>query len=378
MQKGNWGLVTNAAARTREGITNRQALIQEGWQLTCLFSPEHGLSAMGADGQAQAHHQDQETGLPVYSLYGPQFGPTLRMLESLDGLLFDLPDVGVRFYTYVWTLSYLMEACLEAEKSLVILDRPNPLSGQLALAEGPMLDETQWSSFIGRWSIPVRHSLTLGELARYWQQEKNMQQLELSVIACQGWQRWQYQTDTELPFIPPSPAINHPETLLTYPALCFMEGVNVNEGRGTPFPFQQFGAPWLNGQQFAQILNGFGFTGVHFESCRFRPQTNRYVGQDCQGVRLVGITPSDYRPVQTGIGILALLRLHYPEAAQWATYPTHANPLGTHHLDLLLGNSAIRLLLAQNPEQVLANLSTLTIAPDWEPRVAPFLIYADS
>jgi uncharacterized protein YbbC (DUF1343 family) len=375
LKKGHWGLVTNEAAQTGHNIPNRIALLNSGWNLTCLFSPEHGISASAPDGHSQPNQTDQLTKLPIYSLYGPRFGPALDELENVDGIIFDLPDVGIRFYTYISTLSYVMEACLKAKKPLVVLDRPNPLSGQLDLAEGPMLDEKNLSSFIGRWNIPIRHSLTMGELALFWQQEKNMQQLDLTTIPCEGWQFWQYFTDTGLNFVPPSPAINHPETLLTYPALCFMEGVNVNEGRGTAFPFQQFGAPWLDGKHLSGTLNNFDFPGVTFEPCFFRPATSRYVGEDCQGVKLIIKNRSIYRPVQTGIGILALLKLNYTNDIQWANYPTHANPSGKYHLDLLLGQTDIRPLLDQTPEAVLRKCSEFTRAPSWKSKVEPFLLY---
>lgn len=375
LRKSRWGLVTNDAARTRDEKTVRQALQDAGWRLACLFTPEHGLSATGVDGQAQPHHKDPLTGLPVYSLYGSQFAPTFRTLEALDGILFDLPDVGVRFYTYIWTLSYVMEACLSAGKPLIVLDRPNPLGGQLAMAEGPMLDEARLSSFIGRWPIPIRHSLTVGELARYWRVARGMEALELTVIPCRDWRRRQYHADAGRPFYPPSPAINRPETLLTYPALCFMEGVHVSEGRGTPFPFQWFGAPWLDGARLADELNQFGFPGVVFEACHFRPESGRHAGEECRGVRLRVVDRSVYRPVWTGIGMLALLKTQYPDAIRWADYPTHANPSGARHLDLLLGNAELRLLLERAPRAVLDRLAELTAAAGWAEEVEPFLLY---
>lgn len=375
LRKSNWGLVTNDAARTGEGHHSRAALLRAGWQIECLFSPEHGLSAAAADGQAQPHGRDPLTSLPVYSLYGPQFAPTLGALKNADGILFDLPDAGVRFYTYIWTLSYVMEACLAIGKPLVVLDRPNPLSGQLALAEGPMLDEANLSSFIGRWRLPIRHSLSMGELARFWRAKRKMAALDLTVIPCRDWDRRQYLVDIDRPFYPPSPALNRPETLLTYPALCFMEGVNVSEGRGTPLSFQWFGAPWLDGEGFTNTLNTVGFPGVLFEGCRFKPVSGRYAGEDCRGVRL-RVTDRDlYRPVRTGIGILALLKLHYPEAVQWAAYPTHANPPGAFHLDLLLGDGGIRRRLETAPEEVLNLLPELTAVADWEDQVGPSLLY---
>jgi uncharacterized protein YbbC (DUF1343 family) len=375
LKKQNWGLVTNDAARTREGVRTRLALLQKDWKIRCLFSPEHGLSATGMDGQAQSHHKDQLTGLPVYSLYGPQFIPALHKLTEIDGVLFDLPDAGVRFYTYLWTLSYLMEACLEAHKPLVILDRPNPLSGRLDLAEGPMLDEATLSSFIGRWRLPIRHSLTFGELAMYWKEVRRMSGLEIQVIPCQNWGRDQYIADTDLPFFPPSPAINELDSLLTYPALCFMEGLNVNEGRGTSIPFQQFGAPWIDGKRLASLLNENNFPGVYFQAVSYTPDASRYVGEKCHGVHLKVVDRTIYRPVQTGIGILALLCLHFSEKVEWSEYPTHANPTGMNHLDLLLGNSHIRPILEETPIDVLSKLNKIVPTPEWKNEAQPYLLY---
>lgn len=372
---GTWGLVTNDAARTQTGISTRIALLEAGCRLDRLFSPEHGLTALGADGEAQPNQRDPLTGLPVFSLYGPQIGPALKTLQTLDGLLFDLPDIGLRFYTYIWTLSYLMEACQAADKPLIVFDRPNPLSGQLALAEGPYLEEERLSSFIGRWRMPIRHSLTVGELARYWQHTRDLASLDLQIIPCTGWQRSQYPTDIVDTFFPPSPAINHPATLLTYPALCFIEGVNLSEGRGTPFPFQQAGAPWIDAAALTDRLHQQAFPGVSFTPCTFRPQSGRYAGQTCQGIRLQITDRSRYRPIQTGIGLLAVLQLLYAGEINWAPYPTYANPSGAHHLDLLMGTSAIRMMLETEPALVLQQLSTLASVTDWPETVGSSLLY---
>lgn len=375
LKKINWALVTNDAARTKDGIPSRSAILQKDWKLSCLFSPEHGLYATGADGAAQTDQLDPLTNLPVFSLYGPQFGPALENMEFVEGVLFDLPDTGVRFYTYLWTMTYLMEACMAARKPLLILDRPNPLSGQLDLAEGPMLDEQELSSFIGRWRIPIRHCLTFGELALYWQHTRNMKALDLQVIPCRGWKREQYFSDTGLPFFPPSPAINYSETFLTYPALCFLEGLNVNEGRGSSVPFQQFGAPWLDSDCLATVLNAAGFNGCHFEKVQYIPETSRYAGEKCQGVRLQVRDRECYRPIQTGIGIVAILQQYFSEKIDWATYPTHANPSGTNHLDLLTGKTGLRKQLEKQPEMILSQLSAITSVPSWQGEVQDFLLY---
>lgn len=371
-KSSRWGLVTNDAALTVEGQPTRMALLKQGFNLQCLFSPEHGLSARGIDGEAQQHQVDTLTGLNVYSLYGPGFGP---QLEEVDAVFFDLPDIGVRFYTYIWTLSYLMEACHAQGKKLVVLDRVNPLSGQLALAEGPLLNEAQQSSFIGRWSMPIRHSLTVGELALYWQASRDMQGLDLEIVPCQGWQRNFFYPDTGLPFVAPSPAINTPATLLTYPALCFMEGLNLNEGRGTPSPFQQFGAPWLDARSLVMHLQALPLAGLVFEPVTFTPVAGRYCGEPCHGAFLQVTDPHQYRPIATGLSIIATLWQFYAHQVQEDPYPTHANPSGKGHLALLLGDSELLQLLQQQPESTLQNLNAWTNTGNWQEEVTPFLQY---
>jgi uncharacterized protein YbbC (DUF1343 family) len=371
-KSARWGLVTNDAALTLEGLPARMALIKRGYKLSCLFSPEHGLSARGADGIAQDHQLDQLSGRKVYSLYGPGFG---AQLEEVDGVLFDLPDIGMRFYTYIWTLSYLMEACMEQGKQLVVLDRINPLSGRLDWAEGPLLDEQNLSSFIGRWRIPIRHSLTVGELALYWKASRNMTKLDLKIVPCRGWRRDFFFSDTGMPFVAPSPAINQAATLLTYPALCFMEGLNLNEGRGTPFPFQQFAAPWLDAHVLVRQLNNLNLPGIDFTPTVYTPLAGRYRGQACYGAFLRVVDPLGYRPVRTGLAIIATLFQYCAQEVKIAPYPTHANPSGKGHLDLLIGNRELSRLLQEQPESTLSELRQWTLAENWKEQVSPFLQY---
>lgn len=241
-KNGRLGLVTNNAATTSGGEASRTALLRNGFNLTRLFSPEHGLSTKGADGVAQPGEVDPLTDLQVVSLYGDHFRPSMEELADLDLVLFDIPDAGCRFYTYLWTLTHVMEACAAAGKKLIVLDRPNPLSGDLFKAEGPMLDEKNCASFIGRWNIPVRHSCTLGELALYFNATR-VSGLDLEIIKVQHWNRQQTVDQSGWFFVPTSPAIRDTATIALYPATCFLEGVNVNEGRGTPDDFNLCGAP---------------------------------------------------------------------------------------------------------------------------------------
>ena len=225
--------VCNKASVTTHGIQSRVALIKNGFNIVKLFSPEHGLNAAGEDGCYQADGIDSLTGLPIVSLYGDRLTPRQEDLEDIDIVLFDLPDIGCRFYTYLWTMTYIMEACAVFNIPLFIADRSNPVGGNLLKAEGPMLDESSCSSFIGRWSIPLRHSCTLGELAKYFKATK-IPTLQLVIIPVSNWQREIIDADD---FTPTSPAISKLSTALLYPGTGLLEGINVNEGRETEYVF---------------------------------------------------------------------------------------------------------------------------------------------
>jgi uncharacterized protein YbbC (DUF1343 family) len=243
-KKAKLGLATNQAARLPDGTLSRVSILKAGFSLHRLFSPEHGLEALGADGKPQPSGIDPLTGIPVESLYHQEVSISANQLQGLDAVLFDIPDAGARFYTYLWTMTHLMEACAGAQIPFVVLDRPNPLGGNLAYTEGPMLDEAHCSSFIGRWSIPIRHSCTLGELARYFLSFKKIK-LDLRVVPCRCWNRKDPPDFSKAWFIKTSPAIVDAETALLYCGTAFFEAFHVNEGRGTAHPFKQVGAPWI-------------------------------------------------------------------------------------------------------------------------------------
>lgn len=371
-----WGLVTNDVVMTRDLVPVRQALIQKDFKIKYLFSPEHGIAAMGADGAAMDNRKDSLTGLPIFSLYGNNLRPTPSVLSELDGIIFDLPDIGVRFYTYIWTLSHIMEACNESKTPLIILDRPNPISGNFSLVEGPMLDENKAASFIGRWSIPIRHSLTIGELATFWIKERGLTDLNCTIIPVKNWSRNQFFNELNYPFIPTSPAISSIETLLTYPALCFMEGLNISEGRGTAFPFRVCGAPWIKSNELNDAFNELKLEGVKARIFSFIPSEGLYKNQDCQGIMLHVTNPTHFKPIKTGLHLVALLKKLYPQNVQWANYPTHVNKTGERHLDLLAGTPSVRALLEKDWAIFNEQIVPLTEVPGWHKKVEPFLIYS--
>jgi uncharacterized protein YbbC (DUF1343 family) len=334
-RQARMAMVTNNAALSLSGIPSRLALLQAGYRIVHLFGPEHGIQITGADGEVQADGIDLLTRLPVTSLYARNLQPSAEDLSAADLVLFDIPDVGSRFYTYLWTLTLVMEACAAQGKPLVVLDRPNPIGGSLWQSEGPMLNEASCSSFIGRWSIPIRHSCTLGELALYFRQTR-LPGLELKVIPCRGWNREESWLRHPQWFVPTSPAIVNIETACIYPGTAFWEGLNLHDGRGTPWPFRWFGAPWID-DQFYQAVKGQGWPGLSVEPCSFTPVSGKYQHQLCRGGLLHITDESRFRPVATGIALIQLLAALYPHHLEAAPYPTFANPSGNRHLDLLLG-----------------------------------------
>ena len=362
-------LVTNNAASTSEGTLSRVALQQAGFNLVLLFSPEHGLTAKGADGAAQADGTDIATGLPVISLYGDHFRPSVEELSGTDLVLFDIPDAGCRFYTYLWTLTHVMEACEAAGKKLIVLDRPNPLSGDLKKTEGPMLDEKNCASFIGRWNIPVRHSCTLGELALYFKTTR-MPALDLEIIRVQHWDRQQSVDQSGWLFVPTSPAIRDMETIALYPATCFLEGINVNEGRGTQDDFKICGAPWIDAVKLMELFNEQGVDGITATAISYTPEWGLYAGERCNGIRFTITDEALFRPVHTGLGLLQVLKKLYPAELKERLYVTVANPTGTGHL--------VRLTGVKDAFQKIESRELLMAAADiahWEERIKPFLLY---
>jgi uncharacterized protein YbbC (DUF1343 family) len=369
------GLVTNDAVMTRQIVPVRKALLGTGFPIVRLFSPEHGIEVMGADGAAMGDKIDSLTGLPIVSLYGAMLKPPPSVLQDLDAVLFDLPDIGVRYYTYIWTLSYVMEACNESQTPLIVLDRPNPMSGNLSLTEGPLLDENTASSFIGRWRIPIRHSLTIGELAQFWKVERQLKNLDLTIIPTENWHRNQFFQDLNLPFVPTSPAISSIESLLTYPALCFLEGLNVSEARGTAFPFRVCGATWINGWQLADAFNELNLAGVKARAFSFMPSEGLYKNQTCFGIMLHLVDKTVFRPVAAGLHLVNLLKLLYPQHIQWANYPTAVNKTGERHFDLLAGTPDLRLVMEKEGVLFSKSIDNWTKAEDWVKNINPFLIY---
>lgn len=358
-KKRRYALVTNDAACTMSGVESRRALLKNGFLITRLFSPEHGIHATGEDGSFQPDVPDPLTGLHVISLYGERLAPAAQDLVEVDAVLFDIPDVGCRFYTYLWTMTHVMESCAANQKQLIILDRPNPLGGILEMAEGPVM-HPQCTSFIGRWNIPIRHSSTFGELAAYFA-DTYVKNLELEIVRTSGWQRDIYGNGW---FRPTSPAIPDLDTALLYPGLGLLEGLNVDEGRGTK-PFRLFGAHWIKATELGEILQA---PGISFHPVNYVPPKGIYKGERCAGLECTVTDPSSAKPVAFGLSLIRCLDTLHPGRLQERPYPTRANPSGAGHIDKLLGIPGA-LQKIKNSEAV------DTSATGWENTIGPFLLY---
>lgn len=367
------GMVTNEGATTQNLVPSRLALQKAGFNLKKLFSPEHGISAKGADGAPMLNGVDELTDLPIISLYGPKLAPTADDLTDIDLILFDVPDIGVRFYTYLWTLSYLLETSAKHQIPLIILDRPNPISGAMHLNEGPWLNPN-CASFIGRWPMPIRHGCTLGELALYYNSERNIN-APLEIITCQHWNRMMFQLDWGIPFVPTSPAIQRVESTLLYPGLCFLEATNLSEGRSSDFSFEAVGSPWLNADAVAQQINLFIGDELSCRPVHFIPHQNKYAGEQCNGVHFKVNDPLQFKPVFFGLFLIRIIKDLHPDTFEWAPYKTHVNPGGIHHLNKLLGIPNAEELFELPMSIFIQKCTKETKVTDWDAKVSNYLQY---
>ena len=314
------GLVTNHSALLSNGEHLADALVKmKDFTLKALFGPEHGIRGNAPDRKSIRHEVDPQTGIPVYSLFGKTTKPTRRMLNGIDLLIFDIQDVGARFYTYGTTLALTMEAAAEKGIPYLVLDRPNPIGG--VHVEGPKLD-SGLRSFVGWLPLPVVHGLTMGELATMINGEgwlRRMQKVRLRVVKMDGWRRRLMFDQTRLEWINPSPSIRSLQTALVYPGTCFIEGTNVSEGRGTEHPFEQIGAPWIRGKELCAKLRSLRLPGIAFTAISFTPRSTKAVttdskfeGSRCEGVLLSVTDRNLFRPVKTGICLLNALQMLFP------------------------------------------------------------------
>jgi uncharacterized protein YbbC (DUF1343 family) len=310
------GLITNHAGIDRRGNSNIDLLAaRSDMRLVALFAFEHGIRGDAPAGQRIASGMDERTGLPIHSLYGDTYKPTPEMLRDVDVLLYDVQDSGARPYTRVSTMALSMQAAAEKGIPFVVLDRPNPLGGEMI--EGNLLDPA-FASFVGMYPIPMRHGMTLGELARMYNREYGIN-ANLTVLPMQGWARSMWFDQTGLPWVPPSPNIRRLEAAILYPGTVLIEGTNLSEGRGTDRPFEHTGAPWLRAPDVADSMNAMRLPGVRFEPVRLTidSEARKYPGQTVPGVRFLVTDREVYEPVATAVRLIDLVRRLHPEHFEW-------------------------------------------------------------
>lgn len=345
------GLVSMPAAVLPDLTSSLDALGNAGIHVAALFGPEHGFGGAALDGAHVANTIDRRTGLPVYSLYGATNEPTAEMLANVDALVFDMQDVGVRFYTYLSTLFHVLRGAGKVDKSVFVLDRPNPITGSL-VEGGPITPG--FESFVGIGNIPIRHGMTLGELALYMNAEYALK-ADLHVINLDGWQREMWFDETALPWVPTSPAMPHLFTATLYPGMCLLEGTNLSLGRGTALPFEVCGAPWIDGYALAEALNGLNLPGVRFRAIVFTPSASNHAGSECNGVQVHVTDRDSLRPVEMALHLIALARCLSADAWMW-------NP----HFEWLVGSSDIR-------SDLEAETGVAEILASWQASISAFV-----
>jgi len=349
------GLIINQTSRLSSGESLLDALQKAGVTVSALFGPEHGIRGAAVAGEKINDAFDDQSGVAVYSLYGERNKPTAEMLKGVDLLVYDIQDVGARFYTYISTLKLCMDAAAEHRIPFMVLDRPNPLGG---LVDGPILEDSL-RSFVGIVPIPVVYGMTCGELATFMNASGWLdahRTADLTVIWMTGWTRSMSWAATGLPWIAPSPNIPTPETMVVYPATCFVEATNASEGRGTLAPFFQIGAPFINAESLAVALNGRHLPGVRFVPAHFTPTSSKHMGEVCHGVKLEVGDRSRFRPVLTGLVILSELLGQSPDSLK----------LNHRWLGKLLGKGSVAGYLEKGGNPVLLD-------EEWEAEASGFV-----
>jgi uncharacterized protein YbbC (DUF1343 family) len=330
--------------------------------LVALYGPEHGIRGAAAAGELVSSDRDPVTNLPVFSLYGNTKKPSAEMLEGVDTLLFDIQDIGVRYYTYPYTLAYCMEAAREHGLRMIVPDRPNPLGG--TAVEGNILNP-DFASFVGMYPLPVRHGMTIGELARWFNRTIGC---DLTVVPMEGWERTMWWDDTRLPFVPMSPNTTGLDMAVLYGGTCLIEGTNLSEGRGTTKPFEQVGAPFVDGRRLADVLNGLNLPGVLFRPVYFTPTFSKHKDTQCQGVQIHVTDRQALRPAELGLHLVKALHDLCP--GDFAFLPPYREG-GRPFFDLLAGTDAWRYGMENG-------LAVDTFVRSWNTQQEPFLAERES
>jgi len=366
------GAVVHPASVLRNLRHTADALLEaKSFHLVSLFGPQHGARGEKQDNMIESDfYRDPDTGLPVHSLYGKTRIPTEEMLQDLDVLLFDLQDVGTRVYTFIHSMSYCMEACARFGKTMVVLDRPNPINGEQT--EGHLLDP-EFRSFVGLHPIPMRHGMTVGELALLYNSEYRIG-CRLTVVPMEGWRRGMWFDDTGLPWVMPSPNLPTLDAAVVYPGMVLMEGTGVSEGRGTTRPFEYVGAPYINARTLADRLHGLGLPGVFFRAIYFEPTFQKHAGAMCGGVQLHVSDRLRFEPFLTGIAVISTIRSLYPDSFRWRE-PPYEYEERKMPIEILCGGNLV-------PRQIEAQTPIQEIRQSWQEDLArfrtlrqPYLLY---
>lgn len=308
------------------------------FRIKALFGPQHGIYGETQDNMIEWEgFPDRKTGIQVYSLYGKARRPNPDMLKNIDVMVVDLQDIGARYYTFIWTLALVMDACQDLNKTLIVLDRPNPVGGHIL--EGPVL-RPEYKSFVGLHPLPIRHGMTIGEIAIYLM-DFFYTKLNLHVIPIKEWKREMWFDRTGLPWVFPSPNMPTIDTATVYPGMCLLEGTNLSEGRGTTRPFEIFGAPFIDPDTLIKRLKRFGLPGVVFRPLYFLPTFQKYAGKLCGGAQIHVIEREKYKPFKSAVAILKAVHDLYPNDFKWKE-PPYEYEEALLPIDILAGTDRLR------------------------------------
>ena len=359
------GLITNQTGIDRQFRSNLTLFAEHPKvELSALFTPEHGISGGAQAGIRIPSATGAGQQIPIHSLYGETREPTPEMLTGIDALVYDIQDVGSRFYTYISTLLRSIGVAAANNVDFIVLDRPNPIRGDRV--EGNRL-QPAFRSFVGETTLTIRHSMTVGELAQFFKAETNLvsspkldqDSSQLDVVPMHGWCRSMWYDQTELPWVPPSPNMPTVETATLYPGICLIEGTNLSEGRGTTKPFEWVGAPWIDSDGWAETLNNLDLPGTHFRPIHFTPTFSKYTDQACHGVQVHVTDRNRFRPVEAALYLIATAQCDYPDQFEFQENS------GRYFFDLLAGTDELRLRLMHGEPPT-------EIVQSWEAEVEKF------
>ena len=332
------GLIINPSSVTRNIESTLSVFLRKGMKIAALFGPEHGIRGEAQDQEECMGFMDEKCGAPIYSLYGKHLAPHRGMLKDVTTLIYDIQCIGTRYYTFKWTLFLLMQRAAQHNRKLIVLDRPNPING--VDLEGPVLQK-EYESFVGLFPIPVRHGMTIGELARLYADEFGIG-VELDVVKMKGWERKLWFDETGLSWIAPSPNMPTLHTATVYPGMCLLEGTNLSEGRGTAKPFEYFGAPWLNQDLVLSELKEL--PGCKLRPLCFKPLWSKHSGTACMGFQLHVTDRSCFPAVKVTLAIIRAIKKTHPDDFKWRE-PPYEFEEKKQPIDILIGNSTIRELI---------------------------------